>query len=234
MMKFKSFLFIICFFLWSIIINILFIPSLILPRNVIVFGQRFWALGSLAILKIATGVCYEVKGKSNIPDEAHIVALKHQSMWDTIVLHIILNDPAIVMKKELLKIPIYGWYCIKSKMIPIDRSSGPKSLKMLLKLSQQASKEKRPIAIFPQGTRISPGAKASYLPGVAALYKNLHIPVVPVALNSGLFWPKNKFIVKKGIITFEFLEIIEPGLDKKKFIKILEKKIEESSNKLSK
>ncbi len=224
----NKFFFIALFWFWSILINILFIPSLILPRKIIVIGQKLWALGVMVILKQTLNITYTVEGKKNLPKKPYIIAFKHQSMWDTIILHLIDKDPAIVMKKELLNIPIYGWYCRKSKMIPIDRSSGLKALKVMLAESKNASKTNRNIMIFPQGTRVLPEETAAYLPGTYLLYNKLELTVVPCALNSGLFWPSKGWPKTKGKIKIKYLEPIKPGLKKEEFQKKLENSIETS------
>jgi len=222
--------FIILFWFWSIVINILFIPSLILPRKVVVFGQKLWALGIIYILKKILNLSYVIEGIELLPPKPYIIAIKHQSMWDTIILHLIDKDPAIVMKKELLNIPVYGWYCKKSKMIPIDRRAGMKSLKFMLKEGKKAIQDKRNIIIFPQGTRVLPKEKAPYLPGTYLLYNKLGLTVVPCALNSGLFWPSKNWPNSPGIIKLRFLDPIQPGLKKEDFGKKLEESIEIESN----
>ncbi|PPR78232.1 MAG: hypothetical protein CFH01_01105 [Alphaproteobacteria bacterium MarineAlpha2_Bin1] len=226
----KKILFIILFWSWSIVINILFIPSLVLPRKVVVFGQKTWAVGIMYLLRKILNLTYAIEGKELLPVKPYIIAIKHQSMWDTIILHLIDKDPAIVMKKELLKIPIYGWYCKKSKMIPIDRSAGLKSLKFMLKESKKALKENRNIIIFPQGTRVPPREKSAYLPGTYLLYNKLNITVIPCALNSGLFWPSNNWPATGGNIKIRFLNPIHPGLDKDHFGKELKESIERESD----
>ena len=229
----KKVLFIILFWSWSILINILFLPSLILPRKVVVFGQKIWALGIVIILKRILKLTYVIDGAEWLPKKPYIIAIKHQSIWDTIILHLIDKDPAIVMKKELLKIPIYGWYCKKSKMIPIDRSAGLKSLKYMLQEGKKAINANRNIIIFPQGTRVALKAKAPYLPGTYLLYNQLGITVIPCALNSGLFWPSKGWPSSHGIIRMRFLKPIKPGLEKKHFSKELENSIETECNQLA-
>ena len=228
----QSISFAIAFWAWSIIANIVFLPTLVMPRPAVVLGQRVWAHGVTTALKLFAQLDVEVRGKINSPKGPHIIAAKHQSAWDTIIFHVLAQDPAIVMKQELLKIPIYGWYCKKSKMIPIDRSTGLSSLKRMIASCKAAAKANRPIVIFPQGTRVAPGVDQPYLSGVTALYKYLNLPVVPVALNSGLFWPNRGITCKRGTIVIEFLEPIGPGLSHKTFAVELRQRIEDGTEKL--
>ena len=229
----KSTIFHICFWTWSVNMNLLFLPALIMPRKAVVFGQKIWALGVMWLLKFIVKLNFQIITKENFPKPPFVLAIKHQSIWDTIILHMIIKDPAIVMKDDLLKIPIYGWYCKKSGMIPIDRKSGSSALKKIIKNCKKAKDEGRSIAIFPQGTRVLPNEQAPYLPGITAIYKYLNIPVLPVALNSGLFWPLNRYKKYEGTITVSVLNSIQPGLSKKNFKDTLESSIEEESKKLA-
>ena len=142
---------------------------------------------NLWLLRVIAGTTYEVRGLDNIPDTACVVASKHQSMWETVSLIAIVEHPALVLKQELLYIPLYGWYVQKARMIAIRRSDGPKALRKMLRQAAAAAEEDRHLIIFPEGTRAAPGARNPYMPGVAGLYSHLDVPCVPVALNSGLF-----------------------------------------------
>lgn len=221
------------FWAWSVAINLAWIPALLLPPAATVLGQRIWAKGVMALLRGVAGIRYEIRGRERIPEGPVLIAAKHQSAWDTMIFHIIVEDPAIVMKRELLNIPVYGWYCRKSRMIPIDRKGGGAALRSMIDAAQAAAREARPIVIFPQGTRVAPGADAPYLPGVAALYRQLGIPVVPAALNSGHFWPRGSLRRRPGTIVFEYLPPIEPGLDRKTFMTRLEGAIEGGTARLA-
>ena len=150
-------------------------------------------------------------------------------MWDTIVFVALLNDPAIVLKSELLWIPYYGWFSAKAGMIGIDRGSGSAAVRHLVTQGKTAIKANRPIVIFPEGTRSAPGAAPDYKPGVAALYRQLGVQCVPAAVNSGLYWPRRRFLRKPGTIVLEFLPSIPPGLDRKTFMSTLETRIEEAT-----
>jgi 1-acyl-sn-glycerol-3-phosphate acyltransferase len=221
------------FWIWSALINLAWLPSLLMSPLATVRGQTIWAKGVMMLLAVLVGIRYEIRGCNNIPAGPVLIAAKHQSAWDTMIFHIIANDPAVVMKAELLKIPIYGWYCRHSRMIPIDRDTGSKAIRAMVDAAKAAAAEARPIIIFPQGTRVAPGVEAPYLPGIAALYRQLSIPVVPVALNSGVFWSRQSIRHKPGTIVLEYLAVIEPGLNRKDFMARLEAAIEPASNRLA-
>ncbi len=232
MIYLRSVLFNGAFYLWGVFMNVLWLPSLVLPRGATELGQTYWASGVNALLRAVAGIRVEVRGQENVPPGPVLMAVKHQSAWDTMIFHIITHHPAIVMKKELLWIPIYGWYCRKTKMVPVDREQGMKSLRDMIAAAKLAAKDGRPIIIFPQGTRIAPGTSAPYLPGVAALYGQLGLPCVPIALNSGLFWKHRSFLKPPGTIVFEYLPPIPAGLKRKEFMALLEERIETASGRL--
>jgi len=171
----------------------------------------------------------EVRGVENIPHGGALIAMKHQSSFDTFVMHTVVSHPAFVMKKELLKIPLYGRFCLNTGMIPVDREGGLRALKKLMQDSAQSISEDRQLIIFPEGSRSLPGQKVEYQPGIFGIYKHTQHAVIPVALNSGVYWPKKGHLVPGGVIVFEFLSPIEPGMDKDSFMAALENKIEAAS-----
>ncbi|MBT7759829.1 MAG: 1-acyl-sn-glycerol-3-phosphate acyltransferase [Rhodospirillaceae bacterium] len=233
----RSNLFNLLFYLWSVAMVIGFSPALLLPYQVTVWGQRQWARGVNFLMRSSVGIHVEYRGLEHRPQGGAIVASKHQSAWDTLIWHAILDDPAMVMKKELLSIPIYGWLCRKTRMIAVDRKAGTKALRAMLEDGRAAVALGRPIVIFPQGTRTATGASVGdvpYQPGVSALYRGLDVPVVPVALNSGLFWPRRQFMRRPGTIVLEFLEPIPPGLPRKEFDALLQTRIETATAALEK
>ncbi len=235
MRAFRSTLFNILFYVWSVFMVVLFSPALLLPWQVTVWGQRLWAQGVNLLMRLSAGIDVEIRGEENRPKAAAIVAAKHQSAWDTLIWHVILDDPAMVLKKELLLIPIYGWMCRKTRMIAVDRKAGPKALRTMLEDARRAADLGRPIVIFPQGTRAAPGASVGdvpYQPGASALYRGLDLPVVPVALNSGWFWPRRQYLRRPGTIVLEFLEPIPPGLPRKEFEALLMDRIEKATTAL--
>ena len=229
----RSTLFNLSFYLWTTLMVLAFTPGLLMPYQVIVWGQRQWALGVNWLLAKIVNIKIEIRGQSRLPQKApYIVAAKHQSAWDTIIWHAIIKDPAIILKEELLFIPIYGLMCKKSRMIPVNRKGGAKSLKAMAKKAKDAIEAERPIIIFPQGTRTAFGAGGDdlpYQPGTSALYRTLGVPVVPVSLNSGYFWPRRAFVRKPGKIILEYLTPIEPGMKRIDFEAQLKIQIESAT-----
>ena len=220
------------FYTANIVMSVGLMGSLLFPRPVIVKAVMIW-LGTVAwVEKHLGGIDYRVIGREHIPRGACIVASKHQSEWETFKLHLILNDPAIVLKRELLNIPLIGWYMNRSGSIPIDRSARTKALSDMTQAARNAAAEGRPIVIFPEGTRMAIGESRPYKSGVAALYQELNIPVVPMALNSGLVWPKNSFFKKRGMITVEFLSPIPPGLSREDMMQRLRDALEPATARL--
>ncbi len=193
---------------------------------------RFWMRGIQGLLRVVAGLSYRVMGLHNLPARPVIIASKHQSAWETVFFHLVRVDTVIGLKHELTRIPLFGWYLMIAHNIRIDRGGAAKALRSLIEGAKAAVAEGCSILIFPEGTRVSPGDPPDYKPGVAALYKELDVPVVPVALNSGLFWGRQSFLKKPGTITVEFLEPIEPGLDRRTFMRLLEERIETASNRL--
>lgn len=225
----RSLLFNICFFSWSLLASFIYLPFFIIaPQRV---GHP-WAAPTLALAQLICGIRHEIRGQQYFTRAPVIYAAKHQSAWDTVIFLTLLSRPAYVLKRELLWIPCWGWYLWRMKMIAIDRSAGASSMKSMIRQSQAALADGRPIVIYPEGTRTRPGAAPQYHPGVAALYSQLNVPVVPVALNSGMFWGKDAFIKRPGTIVLKFLPAIAPGLDKKEFMAKLEASIETASQKL--
>jgi len=196
-------------------------------------GLAWWSRVFVWLCRNLGGIGLEVRGREHIPHGTAIVAGKHQSLWETFALFHLLDDPAIVLKKELTYIPLVGQYIRKFHMIPVDRASGPRALKALIRAAREAMGENRQILIFPEGTRRPVGARPDYKPGVAALYGALKVPCVPLALNSGLYWPRRSFWRMPGTIIVEFLPPIEPGLPRKEFSARLIGAIEPAAQRLA-
>jgi 1-acyl-sn-glycerol-3-phosphate acyltransferase len=232
MIVIRSALFNVAFYLWTAFMAILWLPALLGPRIWTVRGQTWWAEGVMALMRVLVGIRIEIRGRERLPAGAVLVASKHQSAWDTIIYHMVLDDPAVAMKQELFWIPVYGWYARKARMVPIDRRGGPRAVRHMIRVAKQAAKAGRPVVVFPEGTRVAPGLRAPYRPGIGGLYAQLDLPVVPVALNSGLFWPRRKFLRRPGTIILEFLPAIEPGLKRAELIEILEQRLEPATDAL--
>lgn len=235
MIRLRALLFNVAFWLDTAVLGVLGLPFLLTPRRTAMRFGRFWAQTVLALLKLIVGLDGEVRGAGNIPAGACLIAMKHQSMWDTLILPPLLGDPAVVIKRELKWVPIYGWYANRAGSIFIDRKGGAAALRTMLGTAKQAIATKRPVVIFPQGTRTSPGqltTEVPYQPGVAALYRELGVPLVPAAVNSGLYWGRRAFLKRPGRIVLEFLEPIPPGLPRREVMTQLEDRIEAATARL--
>ena len=221
----RSALFVLWFAAVTTILSLVFLPVLILPRRATVWLARIWSRATFWGLKLFAGIGFEIRGR--VPEGPVLVASKHMSMWDTLALYLALDAPAIVLKRELLRIPFYGWFLWKAAAIPIDRGAGAGALRRMRQRAQAVLAEGRPILIFPEGTRKKPGAPPDYKPGVAGLYGMLNVACVPVALNSGVYW--TGFLKHPGTIVLEFLEPIAPGLRREAFMALLESRIESAA-----
>ncbi len=230
----RTILFNIAFFggslFWSIALQwIRLLPRAKAARTV----EKYYFGYILLITKYIMNIKLELRGLENIPKSgSYILASKHQSAYETLILPIIIKDPAIILKQELTKIPLWGMYPVKMGMIAIDRGSASQALRSIIRGAKRVKAEERPILIFPQGTRTKPGEKAPYKIGINKLYKDIDLPILPVALNTGVFWGKNSFWKKSGTIVFEFLPIIPAGMNVKEAMQELETKIETNSDKL--
>ena len=213
-------------------IGTVMVPMLLTPRPLF---RRFviaWSAGNGVLLRLIAGVHVEIRNREHRPAGAAIIASKHQSEWEAHVFLHELDDPAYVIKKELSFVPGYGWFSAKVNMIFVDRRGGAKSLRALIRGAQKAVARGRPVVIFPEGTRVGPGEKLPYRPGVAALYGALGVPVIPVVLNSGMHWPKGSFRRYPGTIVMEYLPPIPAGLSRRAFMERLEATMEEATHRL--
>ena len=227
-----SLLFNVAFWLWGVVMALASLPVMLLPREAMVRHAERWERGIQWLLRHLVGLDYQVIGEQHRRDGQVIYAIKHQSAWDTVTTHLLIDDPAIALKQELAKIPIFGQALRHAGMIEIARGQGAKALRSLIHGARQAIARGSSVVIFPEGTRTPPGERRTYHPGVAALYKQLALPVVPVALNSGLFWGRRSFVKRPGTITVAFLEPIQPGLDRKAFMAELQSRIETATDRL--
>ncbi len=221
-------------FAW-IVILILFSWLLIpFPRMVMQRMFRTWGKIAVWLMRVSGGIDARFVGLDKIPPGPLLVASKHQSIWDTFIMYVILDDPQYVLKKELMKIPFWGWAAQKSEHIAVDREAGAKALRDMVDECVDRLSKGRQVIIFPQGTRTAPGEMQRYHPGVMAIYQQLPdgVPVLPIALNSGVYWGRRKFGIKPGTITLEVLDPIPPGLPRKAFMQQLEDGIEAASTRL--
>jgi len=227
----------------SLLFNLLFYVTttlFVVLGSPLLFAPRRWAMAALAVhsrfelwlLKLIVGTKLEVRGAEKLPKGPCLVASKHQSAWETFALMPLFRDPALLMKRELFWIPFHGWFSRKFEMIPVDRDKGPAALRRMLREARKRVADGREIIIFPEGTRRPPGAPPDYRTGVILLYEALGIPCVPVALNSGVFWPRRSLDRRPGTIVVEFLDPIPPGLAKAEFLKRLTEAIETASARL--
>jgi len=228
----RSLLFNVLFFVTTTLFVVIGSPLLFTPRSWAMAALKVHARFELFLLRVIVGTKIEVRGRENIPEGACLVASKHQSAWETFALIPIFRDPALLMKRELFWIPFHGWFSYKFQMIPVDRDKGPAALRRMLREARKRIDDGREIIIFPEGTRRPPGAAPDYKTGIVLLYDALGVPCLPVALNSGLFWPRRTVLRRPGTIVVEILPPIPPGLPKAEFLRRLETVIEGASNRL--
>lgn len=228
----RSLVFNICYVVWTILLSGGLVFILPLPRRYMVEGKRLWTGGIVFIARWVMGIRHEVRGLENLPKGPVILAVKHQSAWDTFFFDSVLPDAVYVLKKELLSIPFVGWHMRKTEMIALDRSAGVKSMHILLDKAQATLDAGRQIVIFPEGTRTAPGTSGRYMPGLAMLAAAVDAPVVPVALNSGLYWARKAFLKQPGTIIVEFLPPMPRGLDRRAFLNELQSRIEDKTRAL--
>ena len=223
----RSLVFMVCFYVFSAVTAIGASPVLLFGGRKGAMGLiNWWGKGVTRMLEVICDIRVEVRGKENLPDGAALIAAKHQCMFDIFGSFSFLPDSCYILKKELLAIPFFGWYAQCSRMIAIDRAAHSAALKQMVRDARDRMKEARQLVIFPEGTRQKPGEAPDYKPGIAALYRDLDMPVIPLALNTGAHWPPKGFIRRPGIIVFQFLEPIPPGLKRAEFMQTLEDRIE--------
>lgn len=234
MLFIRSLLFNIVFYINTAVFLVFGSWLLLAPRSWAMAGLKAHARSSLWWMLVICNTRYEVRGLERLPQRPFLIAAKHQSAWDTFALVPIFDDPALVMKAELMKIPLYGWFSTKFGMIPIQRETGPSALREMLREAQSRLDDGREILVFPEGTRRLPGAPPDYKPGILMMYDKLAVPCVPLALNSGLFWPRNSQLRHPGTIIVEILPAIPAGLKRKEFASQLQTTIETATEALCK
>jgi 1-acyl-sn-glycerol-3-phosphate acyltransferase len=228
----RSVLFNVLFYLNTVVFLIIGLPTFFMPYQAIVEVAKTWGRANLFLLRFVAGVKFELRGRDRIPPGALIVASKHQSAWETFALMHLFTSPAFVMKRELLWIPVFGWLMFKGRMVGVDRSAGMRALIGLAAAARAELARGRQLIIFPEGTRRPVGAEPAYKSGIAFLYAQADVPCLPVALNSGVFWPRRSILRRPGTVVVEILDPIPPGLDKKAFVARLEQAIEPATARL--
>ena len=223
----RNFFFSLFFFIGIILISIIFLPALIMPQKIVLFGGKLMGYWSGICLKIFLSTKIIIKGQENIiKEDKFFIASSHQSMFETFFLQTIFNSPVFILKNELLHIPIFGWYLRKIGSISIKRNQISKdNLSFYEDIKKIIHNTNRPVIIFPQATRVPPLERPQFKKGAARIYKELNIKCQPLAINSGFVWPKKGSKIKNGVITISILKPKNPGLDRDDFIRELEKDI---------
>jgi 1-acyl-sn-glycerol-3-phosphate acyltransferase len=230
-------------FLRSLVYNVLFyallvfwilvaIPTYLMPPRAFMAVAKAWARSSIWLMRVVCNTKVDYRGLEKIPDGPLIVASKHQSMWETFALMQFFDAPLFIYKRELAWIPFFGWYLVKSKMIGVDRDGGMRSLMEMARRAPKEIRSGRQLIIFPEGTRRPVGAPPDYMTGVGQIYSSSGVPCLPVALNSGLFWPRRTFMRYPGTLVVEFLDPLPPGLNRKEFLAQIKTSIETATDRL--
>ena len=228
----RSLLFNALFYLNTALWLTIALPTFFLPYRAIIAVAKTWGRCNLVLLRLVAGIDYEIRGREKMPRGPIIAAAKHQSAWETFALLWLFDDPTFIIKRELQWIPIFGWLTIKGRMVPVDRGAGSKAMSMMTERARIELARGRQLVIFPEGTRRAAGAEPRYKYGVAQLYAAEGVPCVPIALNSGLFWPRRSILRYPGTILVEVLDPIPPGLDKDVFFARLQDDIETATARL--
>jgi len=233
MLIFRSLIYTLSFYATALILILLTLPFYFLLPRMRAWGvARFWIKCSLWLAKHIAGIDYQIEGKEHIPQGACIIAAKHQSAWETMALLLHFADPVLILKRELMFIPLFGWYMAKVGVIAINRGAPIQAMKAVIKGAKEKAALSRQILIFPEGTRRIPGDEPDYKPGIAALYGELDLPVVIVAHNAGLYWPRNNFRRYPGTIQVRILPPLLPGLKRRDFLPLLAQQTEQACDDL--
>ncbi len=228
----RSIVFNVLFYLNTVVWLIAALPTFFMPYRAIIAVAKAWGRTNLVLLRVVAGIDYEIRGREKIPQGPIIVAAKHQSAWETFALLPLFDNPVFIVKRELQWLPIFGWLMIKGRMVPVDRGAGSQALAAMAERARIELADNRQLIIFPEGTRRPAGAEPRYKYGVAHLYSAEGVPCVPVALNSGLFWPRRSIRRQPGTVVVEILDPIMPGLGKDEFFKRLQSALETATARL--
>jgi len=228
----RSWIFVGLFYGWTVFCLLTIWPMLLWSQD---WGRSFvngWSKGILALLRWIVGIKYEVRGIENLPGTACLIAAKHHSAWEIFTLLLFVPNGSFVMKRELIAIPLFGWYALRLGMIPVERDKGAAALRRITELAEREVTAGHPIIIFPEGTRRPVGAEPDYKSGIAHFYKRFNLPCVPVGLNSGLHWVNGATLKRPGTIVVSFLPVIEAGMRPKAFLSRMQEAIEAETAKL--
>jgi 1-acyl-sn-glycerol-3-phosphate acyltransferase len=217
---------------WTAILALVYLPLLGLPRRWLQRAARLWIRGLMGLLAVICKLRYRVLGAETMPRGPLLIAAKHQSAWDTLIFHLLCDDPIFVLKRELLKVPVFGWYLRVAGNVAIDRRAGFRAIKAMMPEVERRLAEGAQIIVFPEGTRTAPGERRPYQPGIAAIAAHAAVPIVPVALNSGLFWGRRQLRKRPGTITLRILPPLRPGGDRRALMAELEAAIEQATHEL--
>ncbi len=215
-----------------VFLGVTMMPTLLLARRLAARVPVWFAGAQLFLLDVVAGLRIEVRGRNNLPDGPALIAVKHQSALETYALLRLFPDACFIIKQEIARLPVVGWFISTMDFIAIDRSAGLAAMRRILVHAATVTNEGRCMVIFPEGTRTAPGERVAYQRGVAGLYTALGVPVVPVALNSGIFWPRRQFRKRSGCAVMAFLEAIPPALPRTRFMEELESRIETGTREL--
>ena len=233
MIVIRSHFFTVAFVIWSTLVALAMLPLALTPPEAMFRGLRLWVRGISALLRWICGIRVEIRGAEYLPHGAALIAAKHQCTFDALAPIYLLPRPILIAKRELARIPLYGWYVLRSGLaMAIDRGGQAKALRSLIVAGKKALAENRQIVIFPEGTRSAIGAPPDYKPGIAALYAQLQAPCIPLATNAGAHWLAEGSLRKPGVIVFEFLPPIAPGLKREDFMRELERRLEPACDRL--
>ena len=232
MLVIRSILFNVAFYVSLVVWLIIALPTFLMPYRAIVGVAKAWGRYNLFLLRAICGLGADFRGIEKIPQGPLLVAAKHQSAWETFALLWLFDDPTFIMKRELQWIPLFGWLALKGRMIPVDRGAGSSGLNAMTERARDELMKGRQIIIFPEGTRRPAGAEPRYKYGIVRLYAGANVPVLPVALNSGLFWRRRSILRPPGTIVAQMLDPIQPGLGEEEFMARLQNDIETATARL--
>lgn len=232
MLILRSIAFNVAFYLNTLVWLVLGLPTFFLPYRSVMWIAKNWGRTNLVLLRLVAGLDCEIRGVEKIPPGPLLVAVKHQSAWETFALLWLFDNPVIIFKRELQWLPIFGWLMVKGRMVAVDRRSGAHALTAMIERARVEFADRRQLIIFPEGTRRPPGAEPRYKSGIARLYVGEEVSCLPIALNSGLFWPRRSILRRPGKVLVEILDPIPPGLGRKMFLERLQSEIETATDRL--